>query len=309
MSLTVKFSATESILIKNPATISEQLDKLKERGLLIDDEKKAYATLETINYYRLVHYFAVFLEESGEYYREGTRFSDAIRLYEFDRKLRMELLVALEEIEIALRTAVSNYHAVTYGAIGYLKDHTFDSRRHNHKVFLHKIERITSKNSDLPFVKHHNERYAGKMPLWVMMEMFSFGMLVFFFQDLKKEDKKLIAQHYFDLDFRMVESWLDNLADLRNHCAHYNRVYGNPLPEQLRSIEITHPREYEMGSSLFDYLIVIKLLHKRSDIKISDKTWGKKFTGILTALFEEYSDIVDSKVLGFPNDWEEFIYE
>jgi abortive infection bacteriophage resistance protein len=307
----MSFSYTAPTKKKAPATISEQLLKLKERGLIIDDETKAYATLETINYYRLVHYFAVFLDESGEYYKAGTRFSDAIRLYDFDRRIRTEILVALEEIEIAARAAISNYHAVTYQADGYLRESSFD-RRHNHRMFRQKIDRMLDKNSDLSFVRHHNDKYGGRLPLWVMMEMFSFGMLVFFYQDLKKEDKKAIANHYFDLDYRFVDNWLENLADLRNHCAHYNRVYGNPLPGNLRIIEIEHPREYEMdmvSPSLFDYLIIIKLLHKRSDIKISDVTWGSKFVVFLEALFDEFSDIVKPEVMGFPTDWREFIYE
>jgi abortive infection bacteriophage resistance protein len=303
MPKTVKYTAPDSILIKTPATISEQLSKLQERRLIIEDVQKAYRTLETINYYRLVHYFAVFLEDNGEYYREGTRFSDAIRLYEFDRKLRTEILVVLEAIEIAARAAISNFHAVRYGAIGYLKESSFD-RRHNHRQFIGKIERMIDKNSDLVFVKHHIDKYNGKLPLWVMMEMFSFGMLVFFLQDMHRDDKKLIARHYFELDYRLIENWLENLADLRNHCAHYNRVYGNQLPGDLRQTEILSPREYELNSlspSLFDYLIIIKMLHKRGDL------WGQSFVPVMEGLFEEYSDIVSPDVLGFPNDWKGFL--
>jgi abortive infection bacteriophage resistance protein len=299
MSAFVVSHERELVISKSTATIPLQISKLRENGLIIDDEEYASSTLKSINYYRLLHYFAVFLDESGQYYKKGTTFEDGTRLYEFDRKLRVEILAALEEVEVAARAAISNNHAKKYGALGYLKETSFD-RRHNHKAFLNKIERMLDKNSDLTFVRHYNKKHGGMFPLWVMMEMFSFGMLVFFYQDLTKEDKKYIAKHYFDLDFRNVESWLESLADLRNHCAHYNRVYDNCLPWELRSVELTNPREYKMGSSLFDYLLAIKFLHRRGN------EWGKLFVCDMEKMFGDYRGIVDPKILGFPNDWKEF---
>lgn len=297
----VVFSEPEPITIKSPATISEQLEKLKTRGLIIEDEKFAHDTLETINYYRLVHYFSVFLDESSQYYKKGTRFEDALRLYDFDKRLRTEIHLALEDIEVAVRAAVSNYHAHKYGAAGYLNTDSFD-RRHNHKSFMNKIERMVDKNSDLSFVRHHNDKYGGKLPLWVMMEMFSFGMLVFFYQDMKIHDRKEIAKYYFNLDSRHVENWLEKLSSMRNHCAHYNRIYGKSMHEELRQMTLLDsPREYEMGSSLFDYLLVMKLLlHRRG------KAWGERFAGFTEDLFRDYADIVKPEVLGFPVDWKDF---
>ena len=289
----------KDITQKSPATITGQLEKLRSRRLIIGDESLARRTLETVNYYRLVHYLAVFLEENGQYYSEGTRFEDGVRLYDFDRKLRAEVLSALEEIEIAARAAVSNYHAVKYGALGYLNADSFD-RRHNHKVFLNKIEGIIDKNSHLTFVRHHNVKYGGAFPLWVMSEMFSFGMLVVFFGDMKSHDKKDIAEYYFKQDSRYVENWLENLAALRNRCAHYNRIYGNPLPGSLRTLPLSRPREHAIGSTLFDYMLVVKLLHSRGD------SWGKGFAALMQALFYEYSSVADCEVLGFPPDWEDF---
>ncbi|MCL2037098.1 MAG: Abi family protein [Oscillospiraceae bacterium] len=293
----------EADSLKSPATISEQVRKLQERRMLIADTQKAYETLETINYYRLIHYSAVFLEENGQHYKEGTRFEDTIRIYDFDRKLRNVILVALEEIEIAVRAAISNYHAVRYGAVGYRNGDSFD-RRHNHRAFMSKIGHMISKNANLVFVRHYNDKHKGEFPLWVMMEMFSFGMLVFFYQDLKIADKRAISDYYFNLDHRIIENWLQGLADLRNHCAHYNRLYANPLSRELKPLEITQPREYEMGDKLFDYLLVIKTLHKNADTR---EKWTKSFVAVMEALFDEYSDITQPDVLGFPSDWKDFL--
>ncbi|MCL1904070.1 MAG: Abi family protein [Oscillospiraceae bacterium] len=307
MTNAVIFSEREQGFSKVPATISVQIEKLRERGMIINDEDYAHYTLESINYYRLLHYFAVFLDDNGKYYKEGTTFECGMRFYDFDRRLRSEILILLEEIELAVRAAVSNYHATKYGSLGYLNEDSFD-RRHNHKAFLNKIKRMLDKNSHLSFVRHYNNKHKGAFPLWVLMELFSFGMLVFFYQDMRASDKKDISLHYFKLDARNADNWLENLGNLRNHCAHYNRIYGNNLPGELRkavgdSVSF-FPREYEMGSTLFDYLIAIRIVHRRGN---HQKEWGKAFVGDMIKLFDDYADIVNPADLGFPEDWVNFL--
>ncbi|MCL1832087.1 MAG: Abi family protein [Oscillospiraceae bacterium] len=280
--------------VKSPATISGQLRILNNRGLVIEDLPAARRTLETVNYYRLVHYFAVFLDEMGEYYEEGTRFTDGVRLYDFDRKLRSIILVSLEEVEVAARAAISNYHSVKYGATGYLNADSFD-RRHNHKGFLHKTQHMITKNADLTFVRHHNNKYGGSFPLWVLMEMFSFGTLAVFYGDLKVNDKKEIADYYYGHDYRNVENWLENLAILRNRCAHYNRIYGNPLPGNIRG------GESQTTSSVFEHMLALKSLHKGNTLY--ETSWGQAFAEDMAKLFADYADIAEPSALGFPDDW------
>ena len=43
-----------------------------------------------------------------------------MKVYDFDRVLRRMLMAYLEEIEISMRAIISNYHAMKYGALGYL---------------------------------------------------------------------------------------------------------------------------------------------------------------------------------------------
>ena len=50
---------------KTPATIKQQIEILRQRGCIIDDEEYARKCLTNINYYRLAYYFAPFLERKG----------------------------------------------------------------------------------------------------------------------------------------------------------------------------------------------------------------------------------------------------
>lgn len=280
--------------VKNPATINAQIEKLKSRGCIIEDEERAKFVLSTINYYRLVHYFSAFLENKNQYL-DGTSFDMVMRVYDFDRLLRMFILMALEEVEICLRARISNYHALKYGALGYLNESSFDVR-HNHKHFINKIERLVESNTNEALVTHHVKKYGGAFPLWVMMELFSFGMLNTFFADLKTDDKKNIADKAFGINYRYVEDWLYCLSDLRNMCAHYNRLYANKMenvPKQPPNIETP------LTDSLYSHLIILKELYPREDI------WRSGFIMRLEMLFAEYNDVIRLEHLGFPENWKE----
>ena len=91
---------------KIPATIKEQVQKLRDRGCVINDEKLAEQTLTYINYFRLSDYFAPFTVCKGQY-ENGTTFENILRVYESDRKLRSILLASLEETEISMRAALT----------------------------------------------------------------------------------------------------------------------------------------------------------------------------------------------------------
>jgi abortive infection bacteriophage resistance protein len=288
----------QSQFAKEPATIDAQLLKLEHRGCIIEDRTFAKGILEKINYYRLTNYFEIFQQNSKRYLPE-TSFKRVVRIYDFDRRLRGQLLIFLEEIEISMRAVISNFHALKYGALGYLNDSTFN-HHHNHNHFTSRLSRLLETNTEKNFVSHYNRKHSGSFPLWVMMELFSFGMLAHFFKSLHKQDKKEIAEKHFDGKFSAghIESWLDSMAALRNHCAHYSRLYANhiePAPKPLEDLP------FRMGSDMFSFIYVIRQMYIK---RIGGES---NLATQLGALFEEYGDAIDLKALGFPEGWEEIL--
>ena len=94
---------------KSPLTFEQQLQQLKERGLIIDNDDLALFHLKTISYYRLSAYWHPFrkINQDGiisDNFEEGTRFKEVMELYEFDRQLRLLLMDAIERIEVYTRT-------------------------------------------------------------------------------------------------------------------------------------------------------------------------------------------------------------
>ena len=53
--------------VKKPATFQEQLQKLKDRGCIIEDESFAMEVLKNINYYRLSAYFIPFKKDENSF--------------------------------------------------------------------------------------------------------------------------------------------------------------------------------------------------------------------------------------------------
>lgn len=83
----------------NKATdIDEQIIILRNRGLIIENEKKAREILLDIGYFRLGFYLFPFEENYPEkdnrnhQYKENSNLKDAVDLYYFDYSLRLILL-------------------------------------------------------------------------------------------------------------------------------------------------------------------------------------------------------------------------
>lgn len=279
---------------KLPSTIKQQIQKLKDRGCIINDEKYAAETLKYINYFRLSNYFKPF-SISKDRYEEGTTFEGIMRVYEIDRRIRSILLSALEEIEIALRAAISNYHALKYGALGYLNATNFDFR-HNHSSFCGKIRHLVEANEDREFVKHYNNKYRGDFPLWVIMELFSFGTLAFFYKDMHTSDKKELAGEFYHCTSSELDNWIFCLNELRNYCAHYNRLYGNTFPVLPKT-----PRDldYELEPNVFGYMMIMKQVYHNAD------DWNTKVIQPISKMVKRNSDVVRLSHLGFIDGWEE----
>lgn len=281
---------------KIPATVDEQIKKLRERGCIIKDEQLVRDTLRYVNYFRLANYFEPF-SISKRRYEEGTTFEKILAIYELDRKLRSILIAALEEIEISLRAAVSNFHALKYGALGYTNSSTF-SHSHNHSSFMGKVNHLIEVNEDREFVRHYNRKYGGCFPLWVAMELFSFGTLAFFYKDMHTADKKAIAEEYYGCSASELDNWIFCLNELRNYCAHYNRIYGNHFPVDPKTptgLSVT------LQNNVFGYMMVMKALYHNRD------NWNERVVKPVARLLRKNVDIVRLGDLGFPDNWEELI--
>jgi abortive infection bacteriophage resistance protein len=226
-------------------------------------------------------------------YIPGTDFNTIYQLYEFDRKLRRILLSVLVELEIYLRAQLSYHHAHKYGSDGYMFAANFSSR-HDHLNFISRLNELVKSSDKQLFVKHHFANYQGQFPLWVIMELFSFGMLSYFYSDMHAADQKQLAYHVFHTSVTNVSSWLFCCTILRNFCAHSRRLYNNVfsvIPTHLPQVPSSARR------SLFASVMALQKLYPDKD------KWNGEFLSAMGALFEEYDEVIQLRFIGFPEDW------
>ncbi|NMB42115.1 MAG: Abi family protein [Firmicutes bacterium] len=277
--------------IKKPTTFKEQVQILRSRGLVIDDENAAISMLQNINYYRLSAYLLTYKARDGSY--RGVSITDAYNLYQFDKQLRNLILPMLEDIEIAFRTHIAYLIAHKYGALGYKDSQNFRNVDYHTDMLIDLENEIN--RSDEVFVGHHKRNYGGVFPIWVVIELTTFGVLSKMYSNLLDEDKDEIARKYYNTKGEFVRTWLHSLSTLRNICAHYGRLYNKKLaitPKLYRKAG----RIGIKNDTVFANIYIIGRLLKKRD------AW-EHFVTRLAALIEQYK-IVELKCLGFPGDWE-----
>lgn len=283
------------LMPKKATTYEEQIQILKKRGCVIQDEAFCAQKLSEINYYRLAAYFLPF-KQADDTYCVGTSFEKVYHIYEFDRKLRALLFSAIEDIEVSFRSKLAYFHAHKYGPTGYLDPANF-SPKHDSKIFQEKIDAEIKSNSKVLFVQHHVQHYNGVFPIWVISELFTFGMVSYFYADMVTADRKAIASDLYQSVPKNVSSWLRCCTDLRNICAHYGRLYFRIFSAIPAGIEMPEAAKRRLWGAVF----AVRALFPDAD------KWNSGFLPGLEALFEEYGEYIDLYHIAFPKSWKNIL--
>lgn len=277
-----------------PMTINEQVENLKNIGLIVNDEEYAKQILNDISYFRLIKAYSLNLKSQDGNYNKGVSFEQIVDLYLFNANFRQLIFPEIEKVEINMRCRISNIFAERYGVLGYLDAENFMSAAY-HRVFLDDIEAEIQRNSKAPYVRNFQKNYeGGQLPIYALVEIFSFGTLSKFYKNMRNADKKIVAKT-FGVGYTYLQSWLESIAYVRNICAHYGRLYN----AKLSKTPVLYKEYTKAGignNRIFGILLCLKHLLK------NDKHWNL-FVERVGLLFEKHEN-VQIKTMGFPTDWE-----
>ena len=280
-----------------PMTIDEQIENLKNIGLIVENEEYAKKILNDISYFRLIKAYSLNLKSKNGKYCEKVTFEQIVELYLFNANFRQVIFPEIEKVEINVRCRIANYFAEQYGVLGYLEADNFVNAEY-HKMFLDDIEEEIRRNSKAPFVKNFHDNYeGGNLPIYALVEILSFGTLSKFYKNMKNQDKKAIAKS-FGVGYTYFESWLESISYVRNICAHYGRLYN----AKLSKTPILYKEYSEAGignNRIFGVLLCLKHLLKSND------HWNL-FVDKIELLFDKYES-VDIKTMGFTENWKELL--
>lgn len=277
-------------------TVEEQLENLKNLGLIIEDEREAIRFLNDVSYFRFIKAYSAGLKpKNGSY--QNTSFNELKELYLFNSNFRHILFIQIEKVEVNLRCRIANYYSNKYGVLGYLNSNNYNNIESYYK-FLTETENEIARNSRSPFIKNFKDNYENEqIPFYALTEIMSFGMLSKFFKNLKSGDKKRIAKIY-NVPYTYLESWFENIAYVRNVCAHYGRLYNAKMTKTPR----LYPDDLNNGIKnirVFATLFCIKKLIN------NDEHWVK-FIEDLDNLFNKYPH-VDKTTMDFPANWKNIL--
>ncbi len=275
-------------------TYEEQLERFRENGILVEDPVFCRRVLRTVNWYRLSNYFVPFQNKDGTF-QKGVTFEQIFRTYEFDRHMRRILLSAIEVVEIYLRSQIAYYHAHQYGPLGYLEAGTFSSQ-HAHDRLIQYLEREITKDKNVEIKDRRDfSLYKEQLPIWMVIETLSIGMLSHFYNDLTTQDKKVIAAELYDTTPKMVTSWLHCVTNLRNICAHYSRLYFRIFTAYPAGTDMPDSRKRRLWGAIY----AVRALYP------SAEKWNGEVLSALEELFKGYEEDIRLFHIGFPVDWAE----
>ena len=287
---------------KPPLTIEQQIRRLKDRGMAIDDDSLAAHYLKHLNYYRLCAYWLPFERDHANHrFRDGASFREVLNLYIFDRELRLLVLDAIERLEISVRTQWAYHFSHRYGPHGYVERRYF---KQDHRGWCHddQVRRFAKEasHSKEEFIIHLLRQYEEDVPpLWAAVEIMSLGQLSKWIANLRHgRDRNSIARSY-DMDEIILVSFLHHLSIVRNLCAHHSRLWNREFTFSFKLPKRTPAP-------------VVPVINRRAQRKIYNTLvmmiWfldcispEHHFRKRLMALIEKHG--IDSSAMGFPEGW------
>lgn len=286
---------------KDPITISEQLEKLQKRGLIINDTVKAAHYLSNISYYRLRAYTYPFQdnEADNQPFVKKIQFEEIINLYVFDRQLRLLIFNAIEKIEVAFRTQIIYQFSLENGAFWHVNPALFN----NPIQFANEIAKLQQEinRSKETFIKHYHETYSDPKvpPCWMALEVSSLGLLSKIFSNLKENKcKDAIAKHFGLKNVGVLENWMRCISLLRNLCAHHSRIWNRrmtklaiPKKPFFEFIENKNILEYK----LYAYVCTIQYI---LNIISPEHSFKRNLIQLMSNC-----PLAQEKEMGFPTDW------
>lgn len=300
--------------------IDEQVEILKGKGLIINDENYASDVLLRENYFFLNGYRHVFYNSFGEKkFIPGTTFEELYALFVFDRRVRNIMFKNLLIVENNYKSFFSYVMSRKYGykEKDYLNPRNFDQNSNKSRQIsdlLRKLKRQIRINGGQHKATMHFIQNYGYIPMWVGVKVLSFGLISEMYSVLKSDEKQAIADMY-NINSEELMIYLPILANYRNLCAHEDMLYNNKtqrsVPDskyhKLLNIEKVD-MEYAQGKNdIFGLIIILKHLLSKDDFKMmmNEIIYEIEY---LDAKIDTISISVILEKMGFPENYKEIMY-
>ena len=291
--------------LKKPLSFEEQAERLAEHKIDTSSFGDVRSVVKQTGYYRLSGYSLQYRRSATDSdCVDGTTFGQVYAIYSFDQDLRHLLRKYLEITEVYYKSLIGTTFALIKCKDAPHDQHYDQNNFHNKTGYQEVMDSLEKEGKsyyrDSLIMKHHKQKYSGKMPLWVMLELLSFSNTSKLFSAMWDSEQTAIAKHV-GVSNKTLENHLHCLSVLRNKCAHCARLYNtvmNPPVHMAESFLKRHPEV--KNDSVFAY---IHTLHKR----LPNRAAKQEMYEDIISLLNRYKTDLDLSLIGFPDNYEELL--
>ena len=300
-------------------TLDEQIEILRSKGLVINDEAFTKDILLRENYFFISGYRHLFMHHENKYIT-GTTFEELYSMFTFDRNMRNIFFKHILIVENNVKSLISYELSKKYGfkEKDYLNAENFTQNpmkvRQVHDILdkMRRQIRVNGKQHAAPL--HYLSNY-GYIPLWILVKVLSFGIVSELYTILKEEDQNSIS-NFYKTDPSTLAIYLNILSNYRNLCAHEEILYDHRtqrvIPDNKYHEKLEIPKkedEYIYGKNdLFSVIIILKFMLDEREFRnlmneISyeiDLLGGRLKTVKVDQILEQ---------IGFPPNWRLIAYD
>ena len=218
---------------KHHASPNDRIIHLISKGLIAPRQNIAVRKIESIGYERLRIYFLSRRDQPGKTFRPGTTYKDILQLYECDVRLREVSFKAVGRFEIAFRNVLSEAMSLRYGSHPYYDREVFKDAKAHNQAISQVIKAFDASRDER--AKHYRHTYDSPAlpPIWILKEFLSFGGTARLYASLAGPLRKDVAKAFGVPRLPIFDSWVPCFVDLRNICAHHDRLFNRKFQKQL----------------------------------------------------------------------------
>lgn len=244
-------------------TYEQQIEKLKNDGLTINDEEQAERELKLEGYYNIINGYSPIFKRDALFI-EGTTFDNIKKLYDFDKTLRSIVYKYTSSIECYIKALIAHEFSRVHGVDEkkYLTENSFSKNAKSVDNVKRLIEECSQTITDAlnrksnryrQYIEHNYVKH-GHVPMWVLIRAISFGTTSIFYKNMMEEEKTVIARNYC-LNPLQLANMLEVVVSFRNIVAHGERTFCVRLPKTRLTTELSVVRKMcirknEKGSNM-----------------------------------------------------------
>lgn len=288
--------------MKEYKTNEELIELLISKGVIVENKNNAIKKIEKYTYYNVINSYKYIFKDNNNKYKSNVSFNEIYALYDFDKKLRYIMLKYILEVEVVAKSLIANTLSNRYGLNNYLKIDNLDSNAEikAKEYIIDKINDEIKRNyKSHSAITHYIDKY-NYIPPFILIKILSFGVTSSLYGLLKQNDRQQISK-YYKISDKLLKQILKNLTNVRNICAHNERLYcfRDKYTINFKIIDENY-KPKDNTTNFYMIVNILKLVLDKKDYIEMIKQINKEIDNLRTRLISINVENVLS-VMGYPN--------